>query len=175
MQQLLPQHVVALEQLFPFAVSHGGAWHAPLTQVDLSPVHWTPHPPQLNGSSCSSTHLSSQHVSPPVHATVHAGAPLLEPLLLPDPVPLEPPLPPPLDDVLPPDDVPLPVDELLPLEPPELVPDEPLLDVLLPPLLLEPPLPSTDASGVALPSVSVAPPQRASRTTRPPRTMAENK
>lgn len=180
MQQSVPQQTVAPEQVFPFALSHGGASHLPPAQVDFSPVHCTPHPPQLNGSSCSSTHLSSQHVVPPVQATMHAGPPLLDPLeppelppLLPLVLPLEVLLPllvpePPLLPVLP---------ELLPVELPELVLEEvPLPDVLLPPLLLEPPLaPSTDASGEALPSVSVAPPQRAVRTTTPRSTTDETK
>lgn len=178
MQQSVPQQVVALEQEFPLVVSQGGSEQIPLIQVDFSPLHWTPHPPQLNGSSCWSTHLSSQHVWPPVHATMHAGPPLLDPLVLPE----LPPLVLPLEVLLPlllPEPLPLlPVLPELPvLEPPELVLDEPPLpDVLLPPLLLEPPLlPSTDASGEALPRVSVAPPQRAVKTTTPRSTTDETK
>ncbi len=174
-QQSVPQQTVAPEQVFPFPLSHGGTTHLPTAHVDFSPVHCVPHPPQLNGSSCSSTHLSSQHVVPPVQATMHAGPPLLDPLVLPELPPLLPPL-----EVLPPlvlPELPPLLPEPLPVELPELVLEEvPLPDVLLPPLLLEPPLaPSTDASGEALPSVSVAPPHRAVRTTTPRRTTDETK
>jgi hypothetical protein len=174
-QQSVPQQTVAPEHVSPFPFSHGGASHLPPAHVDFSPVHCMPQPPQLNGSSCGSTHLSLQHVVPPVQATMHAGPPLLDPLVLPE-------LLPPLEVLLPlvlPEPLPLlPVlPELLPVEPPELVLDEPPLpEELLPPLLLEPPLaPSTDASGEALPSVSVAPPHRAVKTTTPRRTTDETK
>jgi hypothetical protein len=170
-QQSVPQQVVALEQAFPFPLSHGGTTHLPSAHVDFSPLHCVPHPPQLNGSSSSSTHLSSQHVVPPVQATMHAGPPLLDPLVLPELPPLEVLLPlvlPELPPLLP---------ELLLVELPEpVLEDVPLPDVLLPPLLLEPPLaPSTDASGEPLPSVSVAPPQRAVKPTTPRRTTDETK
>jgi len=174
-QQSVPQHVVVLAQLPPW-MSHGGFWQLPPTHVDFSPVHWLPQPPQLNGSSSVSTHSVPQHEWPfeQMHMLPSRSPPLLEPLELPELLePLEPP------ELLPPL-LPLPV--LLPLDPPDPLVDEPLPlpelpDVLLLPVELPPPsfVASTEASDEPLPSVSVAPPHRAVRTTRPARPAAQTK
>ena len=118
-----------------------------------------------------STHPTpGQQVWPLVHATWQSPPsmePLLDPLELPELLPLPEPLP----LLLP-----------LPVELPEPLLDEPLPLAelpLLPLLLLELPPPSfvasTEASGEAFPRVSVAPPHRAVRTTRPARPTAQTK
>jgi len=58
-QHVLPQQVSALAHIMP--LSHGGDEHTPWLHVGVLPTHRVPQPPQLNGSSCLSTHLSSQH------------------------------------------------------------------------------------------------------------------
>jgi len=177
-QHSVPQQVVVLAQLPPWLL-HGGFSQLPPMHVDFSPVQWLPQPPQLKGSSSVSTHSVPQHVWPfeQRHMLPSSSPPLLEPLelpeLLPLPVPLE------LPELLPPL---LPLLVLLPLDPPDPLVDEPLL---LPEVLLLPELPvellppsfvaSTEASDEPLPSVSVAPPHRAVRTTRPARPAAQTK
>jgi hypothetical protein len=59
-QQLLPQQVSALAHVMP--LSQGGAEHTPWLHVGVLPTHLVPQAPQLKGSSCLSTHLSSQQV-----------------------------------------------------------------------------------------------------------------
>ncbi len=180
-QHSVPQHVVVLAQLPPW-LSHGGFWQLPPMHVDFSPVQWVPQPPQLNGSSSMSTHSVPQHMWPleQTHMLPSSNPPLLEPLELPELLPLFEPLEPP--ELLPPL---LPLLVLLPLDPPDPLVDEPLPlpevlllpDVPLLPVELPPPsfVASTEASDEPLPSVSVAPPHRAVRTTRPARPAAQTK
>jgi hypothetical protein len=171
-QQSVPQHVVVLAQVPPWLV-HGGFWQVPPMHVDFSPVQWVPQPPQLNGSSYVSTHSVPQHVWPleQTHMLPSSSPPLLEPLELPELLPLLEPL-----------ELPEPLPLLLPLDPPDPLVDEPLPlpeVLLLPELPVELPPPSfvasTEASDEPLPSVSVAPPHRAVRTTRPARPAAQTK
>jgi len=114
-----------------------------------------------------STHPSSQHDSPSVHATAQAPAsgwpPLLDPLELPELLPLLDPLE--LPELLPPLD-PLELPDPPPLPLPELV-----LPELPPPSVVA----SAEASAKPFPRVLVAPPHRVVSTTRPARTTIQTK
>jgi hypothetical protein len=192
-QHSVPQQLPELEQL---VVLHGDAEQTPEMHVGLLPLHSTPQPPQLKGSSSLSTQASLQHTWPRVQTLVQAPAspppllepellPLLEPLLDPELLPLELPelLPEPeLLPLLEPLPEPLLDPELLPLDPldplldPEPLPLPPPLE--LPPELPDPlplpPLPSTEASP-ALPRLPVAPPQRAEEATTAASPTVQNK
>jgi hypothetical protein len=178
-QQSLPQHVAPFEHCPP-VLAQGGASQVPPTHVDFLPSQCVPHPPQLCGSSYVSTHAPSQQVWPFTHATPQSpessSPPLPDPLEPPELPPLLPPLVLPLEPPeLPPEVLPELLPLLLPLELPDPLLVEPLLlplpEVLLPPPLLEelPPslAASTEASAVAFPSESVAPPHRAVSTSNP--------
>jgi hypothetical protein len=105
--------------------------HMPLLQRLVTPVHWFPHFPQLNGSSYGLTHFPLQQRRSVLHAFALEGSHA------------------PASDA-PPDDDPAPELLLVPPDPlPEVLPPDPLLDALdmppepdvLPAPLLDPPEP----------------------------------
>jgi hypothetical protein len=93
-QQLSPQH--SRPKSHPWLGEHCAGWQLPL-QKGVLPLHWTPHPPQLNGSLSGLTHVPLQQRRLRPHAGLHAPPPL--DVLLPEPLLLEP-LPLPLPELL---------------------------------------------------------------------------